>query len=133
MSARQAAPLLDRFRRPLFPGVKVEFHPRLPLVFDIADVTPVVDPRQPAGLWQITLTTSVAFNAFGGTPIEELTAVVFPKAVDGDRKPDEVESASFKNPIVGSIVGSKQDDDSPAGESEYHPPNGHDDEQHDDE
>jgi hypothetical protein len=126
MSAREAAPLLDRFRRPLFPGVKVEFHPRLPIVYDIVDIRPVVDPRQPAGLWQLTLSATIGINAFGGAPIEELTAIVFPKAVDADKKPEaglEPESKSFKDPIVG---GSKQNNDSPAGAGEYHPPDGDD-------
>jgi hypothetical protein len=131
MSAREAAPLLDRFRRPLFPGVKVEFHPRLPIVYDIVDIRPVVDPRQPAGLWQLTLSATIGINAFGGAPIEELTAIVFPKAVDADRKPDqpaqlEPESARFKDPIVGRPPGSTQDNDSPAGPDQYHPPEGDD-------
>ncbi len=111
MAAREAAPLLDRFRRPLFPGVKCEFHPRLPLVYEVIDIRPVVDPRQPAGLYQLTLTTSVSFNAFGGAPIEELTAVVYPKAVEVDKKPE----------LPTGLP--KQDDDSPAGPHEYVPPN----------
>ena len=112
--AREAAPLLDRFRRPLFPGVKAEFHPRLPLVFTIADVAPVVDPRQPAGLWQLTLTTTVIFKAFGGAPIEELTAIVYPKPIDADKKPDQALTE----------MAAKQDNDSPAGPDEYYPPDG---------
>ncbi len=113
MSAREAAPLLDRFRRPLFPGVKVEFHPRLPMVYEVIDIRPVVDPRQPAWLHQITLTASVNFSAFGGAPIEELTAVVYPKAVEVDKKPAET-----------TLPMPKQDDDSPAGPGEYQPPEG---------
>lgn len=115
MSAREAAPLLDRFRRPLFPGVKVEFHPRLPMVYEVIDIRPVVDPRQPAGLHQITLTASVNFSAFGGAPIEELTAVVYPKAVDIDRKPEQA---------LPLIATPRQDDDGVAGPDEYHPPEG---------
>ena len=112
--AREAAPLLDRFRRMLFPGVKVEFHPRLPIVYDVADVRPVVDPRQPAGLWQMTLTATVSFNAFGGTPIEELTAVVYPKPVS-DAAPN-----AQKSELPAQVP--KQDDDSVAGADEYHHP-----------
>jgi hypothetical protein len=114
--AREAAPLIDRFRRALWPGVKVEFHPRLPIVYDITDIRPVVDPRQPAGLWQLTLSTSVIFNAFGGAPIEELTAVVFPKPIDADRQPEQ----PLQPPQPPQTP--KQDNDSPAGADQYHPP-----------
>jgi hypothetical protein len=67
-------------------------------------------------LWQLTLSTSVVFNAFGGAPIEELTAVVFPKPVDTDLKPDQPPQ------LPAQTQTSKQDDDSPAGPDEYHPP-----------
>ena len=106
--AREAAPVIDRFRRPVFPGVKVEFHARLPVVYTVVGITPILDPRVPAGVHKVTLTATVDFQVAGGVPVDELTAVIYPPTIDVDAKP--------------AAVLPSQTDDSPAGASEYFPP-----------
>lgn len=57
LSAGQAAPL-DRFGFPIEVGAKVLYRPPMDLVFTVASIKPILDPRQPAGQMDVTLQVS---------------------------------------------------------------------------
>jgi hypothetical protein len=111
--ATEASRIYDRFRRPLFPGVQVELHNSLPIIFTILDIRPVVDPRQPAGLRQVDLTVTLPLVVMNGSPIDSLTAVVYPKAQDVDKRPPGQ---------LDALPPASQDNESEAGSDEYIPP-----------
>jgi hypothetical protein len=112
--------IVDRFNRPLWKGVQVELHEPLPIVFEITELTPVIDPRQPAGLWTLKLQATVVFPVSNGQPVVALTGIAWPKTKPGLQElptpPAGADAAPAQTPA--------QDSDAGAGPAEYVPPDG---------
>jgi hypothetical protein len=62
MAAGRAAPL-DRLGAPIQVGSLVLWHPPYDLVYQVDSITPVLDPRAPAGLVQMNLSIKVPIQA----------------------------------------------------------------------
>jgi hypothetical protein len=52
----------DRFGRVIAPGALVLWTPPYPLIYEVLNVTPLLDPRVPPGLVQIVLTATAPLN-----------------------------------------------------------------------
>lgn len=66
---------VDRFGQPLSPGDLVVYDPRSPVVYRVADIRPILDPKAPPGAMQVTLTASAFVSTAHGVPIGELLRI----------------------------------------------------------
>jgi hypothetical protein len=74
-----SAKILDRFGRVLIPGAQVVYRSPIDLVFTVADVAPVLDPRAQAGLHQVKLLCEVTLPAMDRLPVDLLIMVAAPR------------------------------------------------------
>ncbi len=74
LASGRAAPL-DRFAAPIRKGSLVMWTPPYPLVFQVDEVTSVLDPRAPAGLVQVNLSVTVPAQLAIGQPAMSMVVV----------------------------------------------------------
>lgn len=68
-------PAKDRFGTPIVKGSNVLYDPEIPLVFQVVDAKPILDPRAPTGSVQIVLVCQVPLTIPGGHPIGRLLSL----------------------------------------------------------
>lgn len=72
---RGEAAILDRFGQKLEPGAIVLFHNNQDLVFQVAEVAPILDPNQPPGRFRLMLETTAPLAYPANVPIADLVRV----------------------------------------------------------
>lgn len=95
LSALTGANLLqaprDRFGTALVVGQHVLFHPAVDVIYQIAELKPILDPRAPTGSIQCVLVASVPMGLMAGQVHQLLVAL-------GDLTPPQVESTEPTDP-----------------------------------
>lgn len=108
---------IDRFGLPIEAGSKVEFHGSLDLVFDVVGVAPILDPKVPPGMLNVTLTVTfpMQLRANQITPtlirLPHLEQQAPQAVVEGGEKPPNNEAqgdepaAGKAEPVAGGVLG----------------------------
>lgn len=78
-AAKSPYRIVDRFNRPLMVGGTYEFHSTLPILFTIESLKPVLDPRAPAGLFEMIASAKLLLTIKDGVPEGRLTLVAAPQ------------------------------------------------------
>lgn len=73
-SIPQAMPL-DRFGNGITPGGNVMYRPEVDLVFHVADVKPIMDPKVPPGMVGVRLTADFQLMVPFGQPLARMIAI----------------------------------------------------------
>lgn len=74
VAANQVVPR-DRFGVPITAGRLVMYRPNADMVFQVADVSPVVDPRMPTGMVTVMLTIQAPITIPVGKPIINMIVI----------------------------------------------------------
>ena len=74
VTSGQAA-VLDRLAQPVAKGALVLWRPPHDLIYEVVDVAPVLDPRQPPGLVQLTLMSTAPVTFYAGQPAMSLVVI----------------------------------------------------------
>jgi hypothetical protein len=105
-----SAKILDRFGRVLVPGAQVVYRSPIDLVFTVADVAPVLDPRAQAGLHQVKLLCEVTLPAMDRLPVDLLIMVAAPRtaadqaADNGDQRAEAEALPAKDTPAPASLI-----------------------------
>ena len=67
LSAGQAG-ALDRFANPIQVGQKILYHPPFDLIYEVASVAPVLDPKMAPGMMAVTLTVTFPVHMGANQP-----------------------------------------------------------------
>lgn len=79
----------DRLNQPIRPGQQVLFHANLDVVMQVLQVSPVLDPRAPQGIVEITVSATFKVQAMVGQPTPQVVIIAQPEQIgdgtgDGD-------------------------------------------------
>jgi len=72
-------PVRDRFGRPLEKGSLFVWHPPHDLVFQVDDITPILDPNQPPGYVRVTVSMTAPVTWQANQPAPDIIAVGYVK------------------------------------------------------
>lgn len=75
------APPCDRIMQPIKKGQLVVFKADNDPIFEVLDVKPVMDPRQPPGLVQVTLAATLVIGMRAGAPASSVLVIGAKEAV----------------------------------------------------